>query len=219
LSDPIRLSVERTAHVLTQGPRDGTARTVWLGLHGYGQRAADLLEDLSGLAGSETLLVAPEALSRFYRRGTGGAVGATWMTSAERTDEIRDYLAYLEHVQSTVDAQIAADARWHVLGFSQGAATASRWVAHTATPIERLLLWGGGLAHDLNLAAWATTPPVASVELVLGTADRYLTDDRITSEEARLHKAGVPFTLHRYEGVHVIPPDVLQRIAAQPPST
>ena len=207
------LAVERTAHYWTHGPLDGTADTVWMGLHGYAQRAAELLDDLMPLAAEDTLLIAPEALSRFYRRGTDGAIGASWMTSAERDDEVADYLAYLDRLRDTLTPRLAPDATWHLLGFSQGAATASRWAAHTETSLGRLVLWGGTLAHDLDLAAWAAQPPADRVELVLGATDRYLTAERVAQEERRLTVAEVAYAVHRYDGGHAIRPQVLQRVA------
>ncbi|NBC00161.1 MAG: hypothetical protein GVY15_04795 [Bacteroidetes bacterium] len=211
------ISVERTAHYWTRGPLDGTASTVWMGLHGYAQRAADLLDDMAPLEAEDTLLVAPEALSRFYRRGTDGKVGASWMTSAAREDEIADYLGYLERLRDALTPSLGPEATWCVLGFSQGAATASRWAAHTEPPLGRLLLWGGTLAHDLDLAAWAAQPPVDPVELVLGNTDRYLTDERIAQEERRLTTAAVAYRIYRYNGGHALPPEVLMRVAAQSP--
>lgn len=211
------ISVERTAHYWTRGPLDGTAGTVWIGLHGYAQRAAGLLDDMTPLAAEDTLLVAPEALSRFYRRGTDGKVGASWMTSAAREDEIADYLGYLERLRDALTPHLAPEATWCVLGFSQGAATASRWASHTETALSRLLLWGGTLAHDLDLAAWAAQPPVDPVELVLGDADRYLTGERIAQEERRLTAAAVAHRIHRYDGGHALLPEVLRRVADQSP--
>ena len=67
-----------------------------------------------------------------------------------RATDIADYVSYLdtlyEHVRATVPAPAA---RVHVLGFSQGAATASRWAALGRSVIDRLILWGGAHAHDL----------------------------------------------------------------------
>lgn len=211
------LAVDRTAHYWTRGPMDGTAGTVWMGLHGYAQRAAELLDDLAPLAAEGTLLVAPEALSRFYRRGTDGAIGASWMTSAAREDEIADYLGYLDRLRDALTPHLAPDATWHLLGFSQGAATASRWAAHTETSLSRLVLWGGTLAHDLDLAAWAAQPPVDRVELALGNADRYLPGERVAREERRLTAADVAYCIYRYDGGHTLRPAVLQRVANQSP--
>ncbi|HEX9652311.1 MAG TPA: hypothetical protein VGA99_01240 [bacterium] len=40
-----------------------------------------------------------------------------------------------------------------VLGFSQGTATVSRWVSRGMADIDHLVLWGGFLPPDLDLAA------------------------------------------------------------------
>ncbi|NUP96773.1 MAG: hypothetical protein HUU28_11480 [Planctomycetaceae bacterium] len=91
------LRVRRTARVEVHGdPR--TARETWILVHGYAQVAADMLAECKPLESRERLLVVPEALSRFYRRGSSGPIGASWMTRELREDEIADYVEYLDEV-------------------------------------------------------------------------------------------------------------------------
>ena len=82
-------------------------------------------------------IVAPEALSRFYdgdmqaRMHRDAKVGASWMTREDRLSEIADYIAYLDAVHESILARLGGARRLPVtvLGFSQGGATAARWVA------------------------------------------------------------------------------------------
>ncbi|MBK9635339.1 MAG: hypothetical protein IPO64_12805 [Bacteroidetes bacterium] len=46
----------------------------------------------------EHFVIAPEALSKGYIDGLTGRVGASWMTKEDRTNEIQDYINYLESV-------------------------------------------------------------------------------------------------------------------------
>jgi hypothetical protein len=63
---------------------------VWIVCHGYGQLAADFLAAFQVIAAADRLLVAPEALNRFYPGVTTGPhgpdspVAATWMTREDR---------------------------------------------------------------------------------------------------------------------------------------
>ena len=67
------LEVPRTARYYTVGDR-GTARSVWLAVHGYGQLAGYFARHFAPHAEGR-LVVAPEALSRFYvGRAEGGDV-------------------------------------------------------------------------------------------------------------------------------------------------
>ncbi|HEX6631564.1 MAG TPA: hypothetical protein VF048_10745, partial [Gemmatimonadaceae bacterium] len=123
------LTVARTARYVTVGDAE-RPRRVWLALHGYGQLAAPFAARCRPLAGDQAIVVAPEALSRFYVETTGvrshaqARVGATWMTREDRLAEIGDYVAYLDQLVAHVGAELAAaDAELCVLGFSQGAAT------------------------------------------------------------------------------------------------
>ena len=130
------LKVTRTARYWTVGdPGQGDGGEIWFVLHGYKQLARRFLRRFEALATDRRMLVAPEALSRFYvspepgRHGPRSVVGATWMTREDRLNEIEDYVAYLDGLAEELGA---ARHRMTVLGFSQGVATATRWVVRGA---------------------------------------------------------------------------------------
>ena len=106
---PHTLHVRRTARYYTIGPTHGFPRELWVVVHGYGQLARRFMESFAPLDDGTRLVMAPEALSRFYldpiperRLQAEPRVGATWMTREDRESEIRDYVAYLEHLASEV---------------------------------------------------------------------------------------------------------------------
>src|SRR5207302_5058394 len=81
------IKVRRSARYYTLGPDDErTVRDVWFVLHGYGQLAAQFIGIFEAVNDGTRLIVAPEALNRFYVAGVETApaaergVGATWMT-------------------------------------------------------------------------------------------------------------------------------------------
>ena len=210
------ITVERSARYVTLGPRDGTARELWFVLHGYGQLAAEFIRLFGPLDDGTRQIVAPEALNRFYLFGVEKAaserpVGATWMTKEDRLSEINDYVSYLDAVAARELQPFAAPPRIIVLGFSQGAATASRWIAGGAIRPAHTILWGGFLPPDADLEDERLR--AMSLQIVLGTRDRFLAAERLEEEERRLRARDFPYRLARYEGGHGIVAATLADVA------
>lgn len=212
------LRVARTARFFVLG-EPATAREVWFVLHGYKQLAERFIDgftELPGLREGRRAVVAPEALNRFYverdREMTGphgpdSRVGATWMTRSDREHEIRDYVDYLDRLRDHV---AGAAGRVAVLGFSQGSETASRWAVLGAVPPAELILWGGGLAADLDPARAALALAEVAVSFVAGDEDAWA-GERSAAGIALLAARGVEARRVAYEGGHRIDRDVLAR--------
>lgn len=202
-----------------------TAGEVWFVLHGYRQLAERFIQRFSALpgAGGARAIVAPEALSRFYiedevgPHGPESRVGATWMTRADRDNEIRDYVGYLDLLaESLVVPPGSGSRRIVVLGFSQGAETASRWAAYGRVPPDELVLWAGGLAADLDPGRAAGALGGTKVRLVVGSEDRWA-DGRAAESERRLLELGLPEPERIvYAGGHVIRPETLAKHWPEP---
>lgn len=210
----LRLRTTRYGHVYGLGAAD--APEVWLVLHGYGQRADRFLRRFRDVAGPERRVVAPEGLSRFYLDDQYEKVGASWMTREDRQEEIADQLAWLD----TVVAAVTEDhSRLTVLGFSQGAPTAGRWLLRGRGRAERLICWGAGLPHDVDLERARLRLEGVELVLVVGDDDPFLTPDRVSGERERLEAAGLRARWMSYRGGHDIDPAVLGTLADGPPST
>jgi len=210
-----RVTVPRSTRYHTLG-RPG--REVWFVLHGYGQLAERFLTEFGPLDDGTRLIVAPEALSRFYVDRAHRVVGASWMTREDRRAEIDDYVRYLDAVYQDVMAGSGASlprGAVHVLGFSQGAAAAARWLALGGARAQRLLLWGGEVPPDVDLDNGALAARLAHLRLtfIAGRQDDYITDKILERDGERLRRAGVPFSVVRFEGGHVIDQRVLREIA------
>jgi predicted esterase len=207
------LAVARTARYYTRGPAGATER--WIVLHGYGKLAGRFLRAFAGLDDGSRQLVAPEGLSRFYTaRAPETRVGASWMTREDRLHEIADYVRYLDALHAAL-AAAPAPARLVVLGFSQGVATACRWVAAGGVPATDLILWGELPPPDLDLEAAAPVLRGLRLRLVIGRSDEFVTDDRRQVAEARLRHAGLTFTTRLFDGGHVIDGAVLAEVARE----
>ena len=218
---PHAIRVRRTARYYTLGPTHGFPRELWVVCHGYGQLAERFISQFDVLDDGTRLVVAPEALSRFYldpvaerRTQTAPRVGASWMTREDRDAEIEDYVEYLEQLTTEVRHHLTgAGPRIVVLGFSQGTATVCRWLSASELRANEIVLWAGGIPPEFDLARWADTLHGAAISLVAGESDEMVTADSVASEGERLSAAGVAFTLHRYAGGHRIDPDALTRLA------
>jgi len=206
--------VERTARYRVLGD-PSTAAEVWFVLHGYRQLAARFIRRFEALpgVGRRRVVVAPEALSRFYieeeevgPHDRESRVGASWMTRADRAHEIRDYVEYLDRVASVVEAP---GRRIVVLGFSQGAETASRWVTLGGVRPDELVLWGGGVAVDLEPERSAEVLSRMTIRHVVGSQDRWGATRAAESEE-QLSELGVATGRIEYRGGHTIPPGPLR---------
>jgi len=188
-------------------------------LHGYGQLAAEFIRFFADLASDDSMVVAPEGMNRFYTVSADVApardrpVGATWMTREDRESEVADYVEYLDSVFDDVAAG-TPPGRVDVIGFSQGAATAARWVAHGRIPATRLFLWGGLVPPDADLARGPHAFRGVPVTFVLGSRDHYVSEAALNDDVARLARAGITASVLRFDGGHAVSRSVFPRLAA-----
>ena len=215
------LRVQRTARFYALGGSSLAPRTIWFVIHGYGQLAGDFVRYFADLANDETLIVAPEALNRFYlvspdkTPARDRPVGATWMTREDRDSEIADYVEYLDALYDEIVGDAPrADLRVNVIGFSQGSATATRWITHGRAPVHRLVLWGGLMPPETNLGHGAAALRDVPLTLVLGSRDQYVNEAMLGAEQARLDAAKIPYDVIRFEGGHAINRAVFGQLAA-----
>jgi predicted esterase len=205
------LSVPRTARYVTFGSAAAEASEVWFGFHGYGQLAPRFASRLSPLDDGRRLIVVPEGLSRFYVDARRGIVGASWMTREDRLHEIDDYVAYLDQLAAAILPTPAPPV--HLLGFSQGSATACRWVERGAIRPVRVLLWGGEVPPDIDWSRAAARFRDVEMVLVAGDRDEFATPEALKRHETVLKENGVRHRTVRFSGGHVIEPGVLGEMA------
>jgi len=203
-----RLAVTRSARYFTIGK---PGRDVWFVLHGYGQLAARFLSRFDAIDDGTRLIVAPEGLSRFYLSEDAAErrVGATWMTKEDRISEIEDYVRYLDAVYADVMGGAKGDVT--VLGFSQGATTACRWMALGTSNVGRLIVWGGEVPSDTDMHR------ARRLSLVYGSRDEYFTAKVVAATEARLREQQTDFELVSFDGGHEIDTAVLKKLALTAP--
>jgi predicted esterase len=213
------VQVSKQARYYVLGEPGPHIEELWFVCHGYGQLAFDFLSGFKTLCNDRRLIVAPEALHRFYLHGSMGKVGASWMTREERSQEIVDYIRYLDEVSAKVILQLGPSSlesvRITTLGFSQGTATAGRWALKGKTMPHRLILWGGDLPSDIDWMACRKRLSAIEILMVCGDKDPVLSQDRIDTHLKQLTSKGIPFTFKRFDGYHEIKPAVLMELVKE----
>jgi predicted esterase len=198
-----RLDTRRRARYYTTGGGAQQLDEAWIVLHGLGQLASVFITYFESIATPERLIVAPEALNRYYimpspsGRTADARVGTTWMTRMDRENEIADYVDFLDavYMESAVKA-----ARVTALGFSQGVATATRWVAMGASRVDRLIAWAGQLPPEVEATSLAKLS--GGVTVVAGTEDEYATWIAEGDHARRLEAGGITPDIVTFEGGH-----------------
>ena len=208
------IDVRRRARYYTLDPAEAPEE-VWFVLHGYGQLAQYFIRHFQAIQNGRRLIVAPEALSRYYLPGHK-RVGASWMTKEDRLTEIDDYLAYLDTLHDQIFERVdRSRVTVHVLGFSQGGATATRWATLGRVDADRVTLWASELAHGVDLTVHADTLRRRKLTFVVGTEDEFLTPAHLMAQEALLTAHKIPYRLHTFTGPHKMDAAALTLLAGE----
>lgn len=210
------ISIQKTARFYQLGNLDSNTKKVWIAFHGYGMLAEYFGKKIEVLTkeNEDTCVLIPEGLSRFYLKGTGGRVGASWMTKDDREVDIQDNMLYLDNICQHVQQELGtSDFELSLMGFSQGAPTACRWFHYTHIHVDHLVVWGSDIPSDTLSSSciekWNTT----KVILVIGTEDQYISEERKNGFLAQLNIAGIHVEVIEYQGDHRIFPTVLKSIS------
>ncbi|UZD21219.1 alpha/beta hydrolase [Algoriphagus halophytocola] len=187
-------------------------KEVWLVLHGYGQLAEFFLRKFQPHDSSERLFIAPEGTNYNYLNGFSGRVGANWMTRHEREVAIANNHVLLDSLMEKYLSGFASLPKVKVLGFSQGAATATRWASQWSGSIVQLILWAGGFAEDMKLDLAREKFGKTKILMVMGDQDEFVTDQAILAQQKMLFKLGKTAEELSYSGGHQIDSELLSKI-------
>lgn len=204
-----KLLTPRTAHYYALGEPGPKIKTYWLACHGYGHLAGDFINDFIPISNEETLIVAPEALNKFYWNGFGGPPVASWMTRHQRLDEIEDYVNYLQTLHRIILAQLLPEVKVILFGFSQGVATICRFIERRQPHFHELVFWAGRIPDDLTFEKFGETVNQRPVHVVLGNADPFVTPEGIAEQRQFIEAAGLNICKLDFEGKHHIPESVI----------
>ncbi|KAA9340627.1 alpha/beta hydrolase [Adhaeribacter soli] len=205
-------SVTRTANVYQLGEFSAETETLWVVCHGYGQRADYFLRHFQGLDTGKNVIVAPEGLSRFYREGYSGHVGASWMTKYNREAEIHDYVNYLNQLFESLKPEFPADLKVNILGFSQGGATVCRWLTAGKIPCTRLILWAAAFPEDMNFDFSLEMLKQTNIVMVYGTEDELISKEMPEKQYELLRSYGITPQLVSFTGGHKLDAEILRQL-------
>ncbi len=207
------ITVTKTARYSTLGNLNLNTKRVWIVLHGHKQLASKFIMSFSEFADEGDYVIAPEGLSKLYVRNDSGDVGASWMTKEDRENEIKDYVNYLDILfeQEVARKRKEFNFKIYALGFSQGAATLTRWLALEKSKVNVIIPWCGSIAHDVDYSAsenFKSTP----VHLVYASNDKYYDKDFGKTQQEMLRKYGINPELHMFEGGHEVNVDLIKKL-------
>ena len=209
-----RLVVPRTLGAIDD---NGNPQDVWFLCQGYGQLASQFLDSARALEHPGRVLVAPEALSRFYHEDHK-SIGASWVTREDREREMEDYVHYLdllhEQLFELIELIDRASVRLVVLGFSQGAATAARWAVRSRVDVDHLVLWGVATPPERDDDTALAPLKATRVTLVGGSRDALFPESAREEQRTRLRRNGVTFSELTFAGEHRLDDETLPRLAA-----
>lgn len=208
------ITVPRTAHYSTIGEAGPHTRYFWIACHGYGQLAQNFIRPFHSIAADDTFILAPEGLSRFYWGGFTGEPAASWMTREGRLHEIADYTNYLTTLYDLFLAQMPADVRIILLGFSQGCATQMRWAMRAFPAFHHLVFWAGSIPEDLDYSPRLEYFSDKELHFVYGLADQFITPERVGQQRELIQSNGLQVREHTFEGRHVVDEEALKLLAA-----
>lgn len=208
-----QILIQKTAQYSTIGEFNEQTENVWFVIHGYGQLAEHFIKKFKVLDDEKTVIIAPEALSRFYLNGFSGRVGATWMTREERDSEILDYINYLNFLYQTVlQGKDLNTLKINILGFSQGTATVSRWCMNDQIKYDRLILWAGYFENCIQDVINPAKLTEKEVVLCYGKEDEFLIKVDIEQYQKDIQKVIPHVQIHTFEDGHTIDEELLLKI-------
>ena len=211
--EEFKIQVQKTGRYFTVGDPNEATHLIFA-LHGYAQLAYYFIRPFEVLNPKKYFVVCPEGLHRFYRQGSNGNVGATWMTKEDRESDIADYVKYLDQVYNEIALKYTFETTT-LLGFSQGGATAARWIGLGKSAFDNLILWASVFPPDLPFETLFYPTHEKKTKrniLVLGDEDEYSTIEEAKNHLDLLTKQDISVEFVTFNGKHVLNIPVLLKL-------
>ncbi|HHZ94005.1 MAG TPA: hypothetical protein EYN28_01990 [Flavobacteriales bacterium] len=203
------IEITRTARWFHIGVLPSECQEIVILLHGYGQHPSYMLSGLHSLEKAGRSICAPEGLSRFYVRGANGRVGASWMTRDDRQQEIKDHISYLNTWLQSL--KLSKNRHITLVGFSQGVATAARWIA-SGVEIDKVVFLSGTLPPEWKLKKPQISERIDEIHIVRPLHDEFYSETEHHQALDTLKSQDVVVKSHEPEGTHKINAQILNRI-------
>lgn len=207
-----KIIIQKTVRYYTHGNAE-TADNIWIVLHGYSQLPEFFIRKFQQLDPEKNFIVAPEGFHRFYRKGTSGRVGASWMTKDARLDDIEDNHNYLNQLAEKLIKNNSFKQRF-LLGFSQGGATASRWHHSGNFNADHFILWASVFPDDISMEEGKSGMLNSNNYFVVGNDDQYF-QGKMEEVKEFFKNQEFESKLITFEGDHDIDKQTLLSIAKE----
>ncbi len=159
---------------------------------------------------------APLSLQKVYtgfiERVFYGDVVASWMTKEDRLNDIQDYVAYLNKI---VETFTQPGQNITLFGFSQGVATACRWLADGNIQPNQLVLWAGTFPQDIDLKRTSKKMESMRCYLAFDESDPFRNEASWQKQLSFIDKIGVNPVQFRFDGGHSVPTEALSAFTKQ----
>jgi predicted esterase len=130
----------------------------------------------------ENYIIAPQAPSKYYLNNQYRHVGASWLTKENTVNETQNVLNYLDEIYTSEN--IPAQCKLIVFGYSQGVSIATRWVAKRQLQCQQLVLYAGGIPHELSSMDFNFLN--TKITTLVGNQDEYINEDIVQTESKRI---------------------------------
>jgi len=198
------ISVKKTARYFLAGNKSNPEVLLFV-LHGYGMPALNFLNEFDGLLSENILIVSPEGLSRFYTKGFYGNIGASWMTSEDRENEIEDYVNYLDDVYSEVISGLSKTPQEILfLGFSQGGATVTRWAVKGKAKADKLIIHSSDIPKDIDFDLLKTKSESMKIYFLYGDDDKSVRKENFDKGLKLINKKNIKHEKIIFQGGHEV---------------
>lgn len=207
------IKTEKSARYYQLGSAINGINNLWIVFHGYGELAGEFIKNFKEIQNEETLIIAPEALNKFYLRGFYGKVGTTWMTTEDRKNEIFDYVFTINKIYNKLSDSLNFNSiKINILGFSQGTHTAVRWLHYAKIRVDNLILWSGTFPHDCSYLEDSKYWSDIKTKIILGDNDKLLSEKKINSEFEFMSTQKIKYQIIKYNGGHSLDSNTLNSI-------
>lgn len=200
------IQIKRTAHYHIQEGK-GNKRLLYV-IHGYAQLAEDFLGEFKELQDLDLVIVAPEGISKFYNKEKKAV--ASWMTSHEREDEIKDYVAYLNQLHEEISKNYNFK-EVAVLGFSQGTSTCLRWLCESKTSFCHAHICSGAVPAEIEKGDLDHLKD-CQFHYYWGDDDRFIDQSKADDQIHRFSQLVEQLDVIHFPGKHVVSQECKEKI-------
>ena len=207
-----RVSYRTTNTFATLNDPGPQTHTIWIVFHGIGYLSRYFLKYFAELPANEHFFIAPQAPSKYYLNNEYKHVGASWLTREQTLEDLENILAYVDAV--IADFSMPKSCRIHILGYSQGASIALRWLCHSRYRCDKLILYAGGIPNEITAEDVRFFLDDTEIFVVFGKQDEFLTVERMALEEEKIQNLfGDRARRVFFEGGHEVKPEVIAQFA------